>query len=73
MFLSRCIKKYIDDVEIKSRAERAAWLGNDETHFFKKWPEKDLSDLKNLIKITISSINTKLLAEKYQKEMKEPR
>lgn len=72
-FLGTCIEKYINDSTIKRRAKRAVWLGNDETHFFKKWPEKDLTDLKNLIEITISSIEAQLLDEKYQKEMKKPR
>ena len=73
LFLGACIKEYIDDSIIKRRAERAVWLGNDETHFFRKWPEKDLTDLKKLLEITISSIQTHLLDEKYQKEMEEPR
>ena len=73
LFLGTCIEKYISYSTIKRRAKRAVWLGNDETHFFKKWPEKDLTDLKNLIEITISSIEAQLLDEKYQKEMKEPR
>jgi hypothetical protein len=72
-FLGICIEKYISDSTIKRRAKRAAWLGNDETHFFKKWPEKDITDLKNLIEITISSMEAQLLDEKYQKEMEEPR
>lgn len=72
-FLGTCIEKYISDETIKRRAKRAVWLGNDETHFFKKWPEKDITDLKNLIEITISSIETQLLDEKYQKEMEKPR
>lgn len=72
-FLGACIEKYIDDSTIKRRAKRAVWLGNDETHFLKKWPEKDLTDLKNLIRITVSSIEVQLLDEKYQKEMEESR
>lgn len=31
--------------------ERAAWLGNDETHYVRKWPEKDVKDLKSLNRI----------------------
>jgi len=72
-FLGTCIEKYISDSTIKRRAKRAVWLGNDETHFFKKWPGKDINDLKNLIEITVSSIEAQLLDEKYQKEMEEPR
>lgn len=72
-FLGPCIQKYINNPIIKRRAKRAACLGNDETHFLRKWPEKDLTDLKNLIEITVSSIEAQLKDEKYQKEMKEPR
>lgn len=30
-----------------------AWLGNDETHYVRKWEDKDLKDLKKLISLTI--------------------
>ena len=34
--LGACIKKHVDDNNIKICAERAAWLGNDETHYTRK-------------------------------------
>jgi hypothetical protein len=52
-FLLKCIKDHIDDVKIKDVAERAVWLGNDETHYVRKWEKKNLKDLKNLIILTL--------------------
>lgn len=34
--IQRCINDYIDDSDIQEMAERAAWLGNDETHYVRK-------------------------------------
>ena len=31
---------------MKQIAQRAAWLGNDEAHYFEKWTSKDTEDLK---------------------------
>jgi hypothetical protein len=68
MLLGSCIKN-IDDIRIQGMAKRATWLGNDETHYYRKWEAHDLQDLKNLIEITVSWINTSLLANKYTSEM----
>ena len=67
--LSKCIEKYIEDPMTKSAAIRATWLGNDETHYYRKWEEKDLEDLKILLRLTINSIENQLLVEKYENEM----
>lgn len=50
--LMAVLKKYVTDKRMLTTAERAAWLGNDETHYVRKWEDKDLEDLKNLIKLT---------------------
>ncbi|MCT7625723.1 hypothetical protein [Aliarcobacter butzleri] len=67
--LSRCINNYIDDVKLKKISERAVWLGNDETHYIRKWENKDIEDLKLLIKVTVNMIHNELLTEKYLQEM----
>lgn len=67
--LSQCIENYIDDANIKSCAKLASWLGNDETHYIKKWEDKDISDLKLLIKLTVNWVDNYLLTEKYKSEM----
>ncbi len=68
--LSRCINNYIDDSRLKKIAERATWLGNDETHYVRKWEDKDITDLKLLIKVAVNMIHNDLLTEKYLSEMK---
>jgi hypothetical protein len=67
--LGGCINDYIEHSKIKSMAQRAAWLRNDETHYIRKWEETDIKDLKNLINITVSYIETELLAEQYEADM----
>ena len=47
--LSECINKYIDEPRIKATALASAWIGNDETHYLKKYEDKTLTDLKDFI------------------------
>ena len=68
-FLSNCITDHIEHPKIKSMAKKAVLLRNDETHYIRKWVETDIQDLKNLIDITVSFIETELLAEEYEKNM----
>ncbi|WP_177340924.1 DUF4145 domain-containing protein [Comamonas thiooxydans] len=67
--LSKCINDYINDANIKIVAERAAWLGNDEAHYIKKWASKDIGDLKTLIKLSLNWIESSILTNKYQQSM----
>lgn len=69
IFLGKVIDTYISDENIKQCAKRAAWLGNDETHYIRKWDEKDINDLKALIKLTQAWIYTNLLTKKYLETM----
>jgi hypothetical protein len=68
-FLGSVIKDYIDDGNIKTCAERAAWLGNDEAHYIRKWGDKDIKDLKVLVKLTLNWIENVILTRKYEREM----
>lgn len=70
IFLGTCISDFVDDSNIKECASRAAWLGNDETHYERIWKDKDIEDLKALIKLTEAWIQSNLLTEKYLKSMK---
>jgi hypothetical protein len=63
MLLGKCISTYISNDMIKQTASRAAWLGNDETHFVRKWIDKDLSDLKVLIGLTVRWIEMEKMTE----------
>lgn len=69
MSISNCISTFIDDSRLKSTASRAIWLGNDHTHYEKKWENKDLEDLKILIKLTINWVESGLLTKQYEEEM----
>jgi len=67
--LGNCIKKHIEDVNIKECAKRAVWIGNDETHYIRKWVDKDLQDLKDLIDVTIYWIDSEYKTKRYKIEM----
>jgi hypothetical protein len=69
--LGACIKNYIDSPNIKDCAKRAAWLGNDETHYIRIWKDKDLEDLKDLIELTANWIRDEHLTKRIKKEMPE--
>jgi hypothetical protein len=69
--LAEVIKKYVGDSKIKSVATRAVWLGNDETHYLRKWEGKDLQDLKRLIDLTVHWIEMETLTSEFEKEMPE--
>lgn len=71
-FLGSCIKEYVSDQRIKTVAERATWLGNDETHYVRKWGTKDVNDLKALIRITMLWIEMEVETEKIEAEMPPP-
>ncbi len=72
MFLSTCIDKFVTSPEIKICAKRAAWLGNDETHYVRRWVDKDIENLKELILLTVNWIHSSILTQKYEKEMQSP-
>ena len=67
--LSVCIKNWVDDGRVRKCAERAVWLGNDETHYLRKWADKDITDLKSLLKLTENWIESSILTEDYEKDM----
>ncbi len=68
-FLGNVIKDYLDNERIKGIAERASWLGNDETHYAKIWEDKDVQDLKKMIDIIVNYIDTELLTDSYLESM----
>lgn len=70
--LGAVIAEHIQDENIKQCARRATWLGNDETHYERRWTNKDIQDLKALIALTESWVGTHLLTRKYLAEMPEP-
>ena len=67
--LGPCIDKYLDDQNIKQCAKRAAWLGNDETHYVRRWENKDIQDLKLLVRLTVNWLENYLLTKQYIADM----
>jgi hypothetical protein len=69
--LAKCIADYVQDGRVKQVAARAVWLGNDETHYLRKWEDKDLTDLKRLIQLTLHWIEMDDLTKKTLEDMPE--
>ena len=69
--LAACISEYVEDPNVTNCAKRAAWLGNDETHYSRRWENKDIEDLKLLIQLTVNWIENVMLTERYVDEMPE--
>ncbi len=68
--LSNCITDYIKNTNIKEVSKRAVWLGNDESHYERRWEEKDIKDLKLLINLVVKWISMEVNTNKYIAEMK---
>lgn len=66
--LSTCIKKHLS-ANIKQVAERATWLGNDETHYHRVWEDRDIEDLKTLIDLSVYWMSSEMDTAKYISEM----
>ncbi len=71
MFLGKCINELVEDNKIKETAKRAVWLGNDQTHYVKKWEDKDLLDLKKLIKLTVNWVESEIITADLNSSMPE--
>lgn len=67
--LGSCINDHITNEKIKVTARGASYIGNDETHYTKKWIDKDIQDLKKFISLTVHWIEAELATDKMQKEM----
>lgn len=65
-----CVNK-IYNSSINELVRRATWLGNDETHYIRKWEDRDIHDLKNLIDLTCQYITMESKSKAYLEEMPE--
>ena len=68
-FLANCIKDHVTNENIKNMAKRAAWLGNDETHYVRMWEDKDRNDLKLLLDLTLHWIEMELITKQMINDM----
>jgi hypothetical protein len=71
--LAACIGDYIENKKIVDISKRAVWLGNDETHYIRKWEGMDISHLKQLITLTVHWIETEELTNSMIAEMPDPK
>lgn len=59
--LGQAIKK-IENDRIQSLATASTWLGNDETHYQRKYEDRDLTDMKRFIKALTFYISSEVVA-----------
>lgn len=61
--LGTCIETMINNPQLKKVASRAAWLGNDQTHYEQKYQDKDINDFKLLIDLSVHWITMLYLTD----------
>lgn len=69
LMLGPVIQSYVDNENIKKCAQRATWLGNDETHYVRRWVDKDINDLKGVTKLVVAWIEQEIQTEILLREM----
>ncbi len=69
MFSGNVVKEFVSDLRIQAVAKRCLWLGNDETHYMRKWTDHDIHDLVTLIKLTSKWIEIEQLSQSYMDSM----
>jgi hypothetical protein len=69
--LGVCIQNYVDEPNVQLAAKRAAWLGNDETHYTREWEGKKIDDLRRLIQLTVYWVAMERETEALLQEMPE--
>ncbi|HKW51947.1 MAG TPA: hypothetical protein VJQ53_09460 [Candidatus Eisenbacteria bacterium] len=56
---------------MRAAAKRATWLANDETHYERRWEDRDIKDVKNLVRLTVNAVENALLMAQYVQDMPE--
>ena len=64
--LSQVITNYILSDKIRNLAKASIWIGNDETHYVRKYEDKDIKDIKRFISATVAYITYELIADSAQ-------
>jgi hypothetical protein len=70
-FSGAVVTEFVPDARIQAVAKRCLWLGNDETHYLRKWADHDVDDLVTLIKLTTNWIEIEHLSKAYVEKMPE--
>lgn len=73
LMLQPVIKKYLNGDKLPVVSTRAAWLGNDEVHYERRWVGKNLTDLKNLIAASMHFISMERLVANLPLDMPDPK
>lgn len=68
-FSGTVIAEFIPDPRIQAVGKRCLWLGNDETHYLRKWEDHDIDDLVTLIKLATNWIEIEQLSRTYTERM----
>jgi hypothetical protein len=68
-FSGNVVRDYISDPRIQAVAKRALWLGNDESHYLRKWTSHDIEDLITLIELAVRWIEIEQLSQAYTDDM----
>jgi hypothetical protein len=71
--LAACIGDHITNAQIVAISKRAVWLGNDETHYIRKWEGMDINHLKQLIALTVHWFETEELTNQMIAAMPDPK
>ena len=71
--LMQCIENDVQEDRIKLVAKRATWLGNDETHYVRKWEDKDINEMTSIINLAIHWIESEIATKRLLEEMPEPK
>ena len=70
--LGSVIKTYFTEfADITALFTAAAWIGNDETHYERKHPDKDAETIRKFISVTMSQISSRLVLDEAFKMIEE--
>lgn len=73
MQLANLISTYFNDPRMSVVFSRATWLGNDQTHYERRWVDHDINNLKILIDASVHFIEMEMLASSLPTEMPNPK
>jgi hypothetical protein len=70
--LAQVISKHFTDPSMSVVFSRATWLGNDQTHYERRWISHDIDNLKRLIDASVLLIELERLAAELPTDMPRP-
>jgi hypothetical protein len=70
--LANVIATYFKAPQMSVVFSRAAWLGNDQTHYERRWIDHDIDNLKRLIDASVHFIEMEMLAAELPADMPQP-